>query len=719
MSRSEGIITKVLGIKGINQQERLADPILELADANNLWAPNGRLEKRPGFYGASGYSSLTQPGTGATILKEDPIGTFSATSTLDSLPAGSRWYIGMPTLSGNTSDCGLSVTMNANINLNNNTARIEYWNGRLWAPISHLEVGSDGAAIPITDTTAVTSHLSTTKAYTLFYFAVPFDLTLSTINAVSAYWFRLTVQSKLGDASLDASVQVPVAGWLPGAYDPADAERAFMFRTAPEFPNGPRHILMEAYPLQGTTTFINSASITGPRGAVFQRNFADTDVPSLRYPGYSQPPCVTVVPEFDEAYIAYNYVTTVHKANPLSAADVVSIAVEERDPLFVGADSSYDPDFISQGGQPEARFITYHRGEMWAANLKGSPLQIRWSAGTSLSTPGYKIWPTISTEFLADVDQGQITGLMPWQDSVVVFKSDSIWQMVYTGQNALGLNTYRPEKIVSGTGCVSNASIQNINGTLVFLSENGVYQFDGNSVVKLSDRVQSYVNSIVPGRRRWAVSAHWKAKSCYLLSICSNLAKTGALNAFSDGNNNGDNNTILVWDYKNDSWWVWTGITATGFLSVDNKSEDQVVYFYNAFGTVYTLGVGLNDYGAAIESYGITQRINQDNVNQKLRAAVFLGSNTTKALTIECQTNDKPFLDADTTTIDFTDKAEKTYGIAQYNADEYTVMRDRFVGVGELKSGEWFRLKFSHDEKDAPLSISEMRISVIPTGARN
>lgn len=48
MGRRDYEYWTVTGVKGINQQEDLADPQLELADARNLWAPDGALISRPG-----------------------------------------------------------------------------------------------------------------------------------------------------------------------------------------------------------------------------------------------------------------------------------------------------------------------------------------------------------------------------------------------------------------------------------------------------------------------------------------------------------------------------------------------------------------------------------------------------------------------------------------------------------------------------------------------
>ena len=674
---------KILGIKGINQQEKLADPALELADARNLWAPNGRLEKRPGFWGVAAYSPNTTTvtdGETRTIIKETPIGTFSTTGDLSSLAVNRRYYLGFSAILDWDADELLGVEVSiVSANSNEMSARFEYWNGKEWAPLNVFE----GDA-------SVEDHLEAATD-SIWSFAWPRDFAKTTVNSVAAYWLRSTLMAKNGSTTFDASTEISDVEMLQ-----PDVDTIAPFTVVAPFPTGTRYLSFTPRAAIEVRV-VNSGSLSGPETSLDYTTATD-----FTYAGITDPPSTAIVADFGEAYVSYGQVVSQHKAAPKVAGDVASVARVEDDPTLVGPNGRYDPDvYLQLATFPRAKYLAFHSGEMWAANLKdGGQHSVRWSAGS----PAYRVWPAVSLETVLDNDSSEITGLFPFDQDMMVFKNDSIWRMVYTGLNALELNTYRGDKIVAGVGTVSNASIQAIKGHLVFLSEDGVYTFNGGRAEKISDRIQKYVDAIVPGRRSRAVAVNWKSKSCYLLAVSTHTSSI--------------NNLILVWDYKNDTWWVWDGFDAAHLFSVDDAADNEHIYIVDSVGRRYELGIGTHDYGTAITAYGITQRLMQSPYNKKIRNVLLLGTNTTRSFTLECQPNDQPFLGLDTTTVSFLDSAEKEYSVAQYNTSHYTEERERFSNVGELKGGEWLRLKLTHDLKDAPAVLSEAEVSFVYTGGQ-
>lgn len=687
MARRDLKYVTVLGNKGINQQEKLANPETELADARNLWAPNGRVEKRPGYWGIGSVLRSTESTntlTGITTLSEDASHVFTETETLSDKPVNTWWYWGWSeTIDDATYPLGLGYAAAAGLaNSNENSFKAEYWNGDGWAPLYAAEYNSSTAAL-------ATSHLGSTDRR--FYFPWPRDWALSTINGNNFYWVRFTVLAMNGSTALDASVTVrDPAAILSGTLC------KIRYQIVAQFPDAMRYVTYVADETNNIATVQNYGQIAGPESDVEYVTLGTSIIPE------NEPASVAVVPQFNEFYTAYGQQVLVHKAKPLIAADSAALATVETDAILVGSGKRYDSALIPQlGSWPEAKYIAFHRGEMWAANLKdGGATSIRWSA----AAPAYKVWPQINIDVLSDIDQGPITGIYPFNQNMFVGKSDAIWQMVYTGLNGDSLNTYRAEKVVAGVGWVSQNSIQDINGRLVFLAEDGIYSYDGARLRKLSDRIQKTIDSISQGKRAFAVSAHWRSKSCYLLAVTTQGAAT--------------NNLVIVWDYKNDSFWLWNNIAATTFFTTEDSADVEHIYFTDLGGRIFELGVGHHDYGTAVTAYGITQRLGTPNVTKKLRLVDISSTNSSSALTVEVQRNDAPFTAATTSTLTLSDSLEDVYGTGLYGTATYVGERDRDDGIGVLLAGESFRVKFSHSAKNSPFVMNELRAGLLPVGVR-
>lgn len=713
MQRRQYQYVTVTGVKGINQQERLADPELELADARNLWAPNGRIEKRPGYYGVAAFTTtVTSAAATGGIVSEDTKGTYVATGVLGAKAVEKWWYVTATSISDSLTAPLIGIQILIELaNTNNMTFVAEYWNGDTWAPLHAVErdattflptqhlAGTLGTTPAFmfpwpTDITATSSPIAAVMG------GAPIRFTLKPFNGSSAFSADTEVGADLGEILVISTAAVSaVVGTVP------------RYITVAKFPGTTRYL--RAYtkltfssniPTSLKGLFYNSGDIKGP--------IIEAEINDSTYGGgldieynEAEPPSIAVVPQFEEFYVSYGGRITVHKARPIVSGDTAAIATVENDPEYVGDTQQYAPTYVPQTGFPEAKYIAYHRGELWAANLVDGSTSIRWSA----ASPAYRVWPQINVDVVADTDQGPITALFPFNQNMFVFKSDSIWQMVYTGLNDLKLNTYRAEKLIPGVGCVSNSSIQEINGKLVFLAEDGVYLFNGGQAVKISNHIQKTIDSIVPGRRPYAVSAHWKAKSLYLLAITTKGASL--------------NDLVIVWDYKNDSWWLWDNIDAVNLFTVEDGSDAERLYFADHGLRVYELGVGYHDYGTAITAYGTTQRLGQAGVSRKARLIDANATNVSDSFTVETQANDAPFV-SDTNSFDLTDDAEKTYGSATggtvgvYGTSTYVGERDREDGAGVLISGDWFRMKVTHSAKNAPFQLNSLSLGMVPMGVR-
>jgi len=751
--------------KGINQQADLAEPD-QCADARNVWAPNGKVERRPGYLGVMSPLSLGDVITsnseaglakGNEASPTGPTGNTLALSNLGINDDYPYWYLGYSSkwssiapivvqanrsavISGATqaSPCVVTCTghgfstgdtvyiesVSGMSQLNSNTYAITkinadsfslngidstgygsyssgglaslrssgvattsfkatYWNGSSWRWLRVNEWETQGVRA---------HHLSKPDGYQYFNLVPPSDWAAKTINSQSRYWIRFQVLGK--DIDANCTVGLPAEErWVvsTSAWEAATRPRGAF---AIQFPSEKRYVYVVG--LGATSSDINKYQhILNSSDIYYFNNFGST---SNTNSVIGEPATVAIVPQFREAYVATNnWVQRIDGDVPSGFGDpqpdhVVKPTVEHRD-FAVGEDAPYDPALIGQlGAWPECKYITFFKGRLWCAGIKDEPYVVRWTA----AVPYHRVWPTLSAEPLMEDDRSPITGIAGFGEHLVVFKSDSIWMMVSVGENpATQVESYSPIKVVSGVGCVSQASIKQVRGNLIFLAEDGVYVFDGTpSVRKISDRIQDTIDSIVPARRPFSVAAHWKVKSCYLLSVSV------------DGSS--FNNMVLVYDYKNDAWWLWDGLDAESWLEDESASDDEKIYFMNESGYLFELGADQADNRAAISSYVLTQRIGMgDNIRRTLRQVEVTGDNRCSSLTVSARVNDDE-VNETSGSLSFTDSAEAQYGSATHAVDSFVQDRRRSRRIGFRKQGDYVQVKVAHSVKDETMEISSL-----------
>jgi hypothetical protein len=685
MGRRDYQYDKVLCVKGIDQQEGLADPVLTCADARNVWAPDGKLESRPGYQGicAEGYVVSTTTGSDATIIREDIPSAFqdpvAGVLDLSGLAVGERWYVGFPA----PRNSFLPYVTTANTT--SGYVNAEYWDGTTWR---WLRVTEEAVDLTTSKLQPWSTHLAFTGVFSpSFKWASPNDWASTTVNGHTAYFLRFTVAG--GNLSAGTAVHEPAVAfpWYILDNEP-NARWKGMF--GPDFPSTSRTLLYMYLPDES------------PTGLIFNRSgviAGDTTAEQLPV-GDDNPATIAVIPQFEEVYVAYNYQVTVHKAYPTVNDDYY--ARVEDDPAFIGPTADYAPDLVPQLATfPRAKYIEFFKGQLWAANFLDDPFSIRWSA----PQPAYRVWPTLNIETLMENDNSPIIGIKGFQSHMTVFKNDSVWRMVDTGISEFALQSYAAERVVNGVGCVSQSSIAEVMNRLVFLAEDGIYTYDGTSAVeKLSMRISKTVASITPGRRPFATGVNWKSKNLYLLSVSVNGSDA--------------NNLVIVWDYKNDAFWLWDDIEAQVWLLDEDSADNEKLYFGDSKGRIYEMGVGLTDHGGTIDSWFVTQRQQEDHWTRRLRSVEVYTSNDTRQLSLTVIPNDTPVDLLSAVTLDMTDDTEEDWNTLVYGTDKWVAPRGRMRKSAQNKAAEWFQLKLQHNTKNVPMIIEHIQMGYVPLGRR-
>ena len=678
--------------KGINQQADLADPD-ECADALNVWAPDGAVQQRPGYVGHYAFENAGETYNGQSQVYHKLVGTTYTTATegqtldVSSLAVGSYWFIGFNEISalgsGNDKDKLLGIKVQFSLgktNANSTWYKAEYWNGTEWKYLRVVERNATAG-------TKTAKHLS--ESNLRITFVSPGDWASSTINSQTGYYIRFTIQDNALDGEVVLDNQATTLQWVSSSSADTDTSRALF---SAQFKTRKKYFYI----------FNENNSVYAELGSTL--DFEDrSKAGQIRHATDDSTASMAVVPQFDEAFVAFNgLVYRFTASDDLSGTIGADLARVEDADFAVGEDAPYDREFVVLLEEwPRARFTTFYNGRLWCAGMSDEPFTVKWTP----AAPYHKVWSALSFQPIMEDDNSPITGLSALGENVVVFKSDSIWIMVATGENqATGIDHFTPIRVVAGVGCVSNASIQRVRGGLIFLAEDGVYRFDGTpNIVKLSDRLDKTIQAINPSRRHVAASAHWRTRNCYLLSVAI------------DGSY--DNNRTLVYDYQNNAWWIWD-VPAKLWLSDEDTYDNERLYFVNQHVQLFEMGTGNHDHGAAISSHLLTQRIGENSNNKTtVRQVEVLTDNHTSSLTIAVRHNDDENTESSGALV-LTNSGDAAYGSATDGTDKYVQDRRRARRLAFRKQGDWLQVKVSHSTKNTPMTIAGIDIGYLPGGRR-
>ena len=209
------------------------------------------------------------------------------------------------------------------------------------------------------------------------------------------------------------------------------------------------------------------------------------------------------------------------------------------------------------------------------------PSRIYWS--------GLKTDTFASDQFIeVSKDDGQaITGLKVLGDRLVVYKERSIYNVYFTGDADIPFIMPGGGKSNSSVGCVAPWSIQEVENGNVFLSFDGLYYYDGLNSYKISDRITTTLTeSITQTKFAQGVSCVQKAKNRYFLSLPTE----------------NNNNRIIFWDYYNNAFSIYIGMSASAMATTYINGIDERPYFGDYNGYIYRMDNGDDDYPLNVQT---------------------------------------------------------------------------------------------------------------------
>jgi hypothetical protein len=620
--------------------------------------------------------------------------------------------------------------------------KMEYYDGTNWVEMPYSKYFSRDPNMADFEETPPTvssmeehfSFISTVKPLSdtivdedchIFQFTPPGNWAQTELSSTTAYWVRIINTGSVTGTDL-VLYTTPTTALKPNFYrsflDRSLSQTAFSL----QFPFGQRYVFMGG---RNDDTSIGSATtaMQGHHDVRYYTTFNqkgiskwhqnrdlsadDTSPTALGDYKQNEPGTLGMVPTFGEAFIAYNHsvfrIKDTYDLGPTARPDLIEGLIETSEAI-VGTGGAYDKASVPQlDSYPRAKYTTFFQGRLWACGIEEEVHTVKWSA----ATPYHKVWPLSASEPLMEDDTSPITGMSALGEHLIVFKRNSIWKMVGTGVDAFGVARYTPVKVISGIGCCSNASIQQVRGELVFLSDEGLYSFDGLSIRRVTersrhDRLRTFMNTVK--RNNKAVAMHWQTKNAYMLACTTGASK--------DGEGNQVNDSILVWDYVHDAFWIWNGWEVANWLRTVTPGDEEEIYFLDHEGVLNKIA-GTHDYYTAISSYVVTQRMGyKQNLTFTARQVEITANNTMDTATVEILPNGAD--SGDSGALDFKDINEAKFEVAQFEVDSFAVKRLRARRMNFRVIGDYIQVKVSNNTLNDEFQIRQIETAFQPKGKR-
>jgi hypothetical protein len=307
-----------------------------------------------------------------------------------------------------------------------------------------------------------------------------------------------------------------------------------------------------------------AANLTGLSGTdnvvQIKKSASATTFPTLRKrlniyrsdPLSSFPDNISVVPDANFFLIGS---ITKDDYDAASAGDVV---FSDDGSVALGRPARYGRMYFP----PRARFRVIHKNILWLANVSyyaNSDLTTKQQASGLITAPHRVFFSDIDgslpepiafyPDAWVDIDPttGEgITGLISYRNQLlVVFKANSMWGILGDNRNNLSVRNIDPN-----IGCVAPETISILEGNLVWLSNRGVYYWNGTTSPRPlnTEKVKKTLLAIPPDRKNQACGIGYTKESEYWLAIShpDALATTGAGGTY--------NNYVMRYNTKTKSW---------------------------------------------------------------------------------------------------------------------------------------------------------------------
>jgi hypothetical protein len=253
------------------------------------------------------------------------------------------------------------------------------------------------------------------------------------------------------------------------------------------------------------------------------------------------------------------------------------------------------PTLITGRGTPPtaAQAVCEWQGRLWLA--KGGTIYGSWLVTqenpsalyfNSLNIPDDPYGKIKGLQNPVGGDNQPITNMISDGDQMLIFKGKSVYVIRGTNGNNFEVSHYLN---LSGVGLIAPRAMamvgdttdyQSGGGQVYFLGADGVYVFQGNNPVKVSQLIEAQLNPSQIGNTAITAAAYKGAAMCFhgrRLFVFAPLAGDSV------------NTVAWVYDFRFGGWTKWLQMTATGAVSYSSATDTDDMYLLGNDGQIYQL----------------------------------------------------------------------------------------------------------------------------------
>jgi len=297
--------------------------------------------------------------------------------------------------------------------------------------------------------------------------------------------------------------------------------------------------------------------------------------------------------------------------DPRNGADDVIIGVNGFDPPIIwnGTEGSavHLSSISGQSGVTTAKFMTVMRSVVVMANIN-DPSDADAESKIIISNAGEAhVYDAYNFIYAGGSDRyGRITGIAPLNGKLVVFKKNTTYTLELGGPESISaedvalVRNFSLQQVDENIGCVAPATITSFGNYVFFMSDIGIYAFNGSTFQYISKPIEKDLKNINNKMKDRSCAVYNRAKNQYWLAVPSPESNT--------------NDKVFVYDITRGIWHTpYTGMKCN---VMSNYKADQVEkilcgdnkgYLYELDkGTSDGFEIGYNDIIAASISGGNT-----------------------------------------------------------------------------------------------------------------